>query len=293
MKKNIFLNLILISLGFILFSCSDKLDDPQSTIDADEQRIQRYISDNNLNASRSNSGLYHIVDVDSSMARKPVASDVIEISYKVSLLETGEVFGEQDNYTFQPSVGSFMTGLTEGVLLMGEGGKSTFLVPSHLAFASATGTLGGVFVPENSIVILEIVLKDVRSLAEQEKVEDQIIKDYMTANDLIPTSDSLGVYRIVVQQGGTNRPQDLEKISVSYSGKVLNGEPFDSSEYFPFTVKENSLISGWNIGIAMMHKKEKATIIIPSHLAYGAGGSGSRGNIPPFTPIVFTIEILE
>ena len=186
-----------------------------------------------------------------------------------------------------------MTGLSAGVLLMGEGGKSTFLVPSHLAFGSATGTLGGVFIPENSIVILEVELKDVRSLTEQEQVEDEIIKSYITNNDLTTTSDSLGVYRIILEDGDTTRFTDLENITVSYSGSVLNGEVFDSSENFSFILNGTNLISGWNIGVGMMHKKEKALIIIPSHRAYGASGSGSTGSIPPFTPIIFTIEILN
>lgn len=292
MKKNIFLNLVLLSLAFISFSCSDKFDDPQDTTTADEERIKRYISENNLNASRTNSGLYHVIEVDSSSGRMPVASDVIELSYTVSLLETGEVFGEQETYTFQPKVGSFMSALTQGVLLMGEGGKSTFLVPSHLAFGAASGTLGGVFVPENSIVILEVILKDIRSLQEQEVLEDRVIKDYMLAKNLTADSDSLGVYRVVLVQGDSTRAENLENISVSYSGSVLNGDFFDSSEEFAFIVSTNNLIQGWNIGIAMMHKKEKALIIVPSHLAYGAKGSGNQGRIPPFTPIIFTIEML-
>ena len=101
------------------------------------------------------------------------------------------------------------------------------------------------------------------------------------------------MYRVVLEQGDTTRFTNLESINVAYSGNVLNGGVFDSSENFSFILNATNVIGGWNIGVGMMRKKEKALIIIPSHHAYGATGSGSQGSIPPFTPIIFTIEILQ
>ena len=41
----------------------------------------------------------------------------------------------------------------------------------------------------------------------------------------------------------------------------------------------------------MMKKGGKATLLIPSHLAYGERGAGEL--IPPFTPLVFEVELVD
>ena len=44
--------------------------------------------------------------------------------------------------------------------------------------------------------------------------------------------------------------------------------------------------------IAKMHEGDKALVIIPSELAFGAEGS-VEGIVPPFTPVVFEIELIN
>jgi hypothetical protein len=50
------------------------------------------------------------------------------------------------------------------------------------------------------------------------------------------------------------------------------------------------MIPGFEEGIKMIGKGGKAKIYIPYHLAYGAQGNP---RIPPYTDIVFEIEILN
>ncbi|MCP9765741.1 hypothetical protein EGI31_22630 [Lacihabitans soyangensis] len=47
--------------------------------------------------------------------------------------------------------------------------------------------------------------------------------------------------------------------------------------------------SGIYRGISKLRKGEKARIIFPSSIGYGTNGSGS---IPPYTPLIFDIEVL-
>jgi FKBP-type peptidyl-prolyl cis-trans isomerase len=76
---------------------------------------------------------------------------------------------------------------------------------------------------------------------------------------------------------------------------LFDGTVFDSSsnrnQAFEFTLGEGRVIKGWDEGIAMMNAGGKATLIIPSNLAYGDRGSGQR--IPPYSPLVFEVELQE
>jgi FKBP-type peptidyl-prolyl cis-trans isomerase len=81
---------------------------------------------------------------------------------------------------------------------------------------------------------------------------------------------------------------------VHYTGRLLDGTKFDSSidrgEPVEFTISENELIGGWVQGLQMMKKGGKAQLIVPSSLAYGPQG---QRNIPPYSPLVFDIELLD
>ncbi|KZP22062.1 peptidyl-prolyl cis-trans isomerase, partial [Athelia psychrophila] len=51
------------------------------------------------------------------------------------------------------------------------------------------------------------------------------------------------------------------------------------------------VIKGWDEGLQGMCLNEKRTITIPSDMAYGSRGFGSV--IPPNSPLVFTVELVE
>jgi FKBP-type peptidyl-prolyl cis-trans isomerase len=68
----------------------------------------------------------------------------------------------------------------------------------------------------------------------------------------------------------------------------LSETSFDSGS-FSVVIGSNSTIAGFSEGISKLKKGEKAKIILPSTIGYGSKGSGS---IPPFTPLIFDIEIL-
>lgn len=85
-----------------------------------------------------------------------------------------------------------------------------------------------------------------------------------------------------------------QKVSVLYTGQLLNGQVFDATskrgnQPYVFTLGAGQVITGWDLGVALMHKGDKARLLIPSGLAYGAG----YGAIPPNTPLLFTIKVVD
>lgn len=106
------------------------------------------------------------------------------------------------------------------------------------------------------------------------------------------TRTGLGYIDIVVGTGAT--PKTGDKVTVHYTGYLIDGKKFDSSvdrkEPFTFTLGVGQVIKGWDEGVATMNVGGKRKLIIPSTLGYGSRGAG--GVIPPNAELIFDVELL-
>ncbi len=83
-------------------------------------------------------------------------------------------------------------------------------------------------------------------------------------------------------------------VTVHYTGKLENGETFDSSvdgEPFTFQLGVSQVIPGWQEGVAGMSEGGKRTLTIPPELGYGKAGRPPV--IPRNSTLIFDIEVLE
>ncbi len=112
-------------------------------------------------------------------------------------------------------------------------------------------------------------------------------------NSAYKTTNSGLQYRILVKTEG-QMPEKGERVKVHYTGKLEDGTKFDSSldrgEAFTFELGAGRVIKGWDEGIALLHKGEKATFIIPPELGYG---SRNMGSIPPNSTLIFDVELVD
>ncbi|MCI0749623.1 MAG: FKBP-type peptidyl-prolyl cis-trans isomerase [Nevskiales bacterium] len=99
-------------------------------------------------------------------------------------------------------------------------------------------------------------------------------------------------YEMLVEGSGF-MPKPDDEVTVHYKGAFLNGEEFDSSyargEAVTFPL--NNVIPGWVEGLQLMKTGGKAKLYIPSSLAYGESGAGSK--IGPNETLIFEIELLK
>jgi FKBP-type peptidyl-prolyl cis-trans isomerase FkpA len=98
----------------------------------------------------------------------------------------------------------------------------------------------------------------------------------------------------ILQQGNGAGAKIGDRVTVNYVGTLQNGTKFDSSidrgQPFPFTLGQNSVIKGWELGVVGMNVGEKRRLTIPPELAYGSQGSGAT--IPPNATLIFEIDLL-
>jgi peptidylprolyl isomerase len=80
-------------------------------------------------------------------------------------------------------------------------------------------------------------------------------------------------------------------VTVHYAGVFLDGSTFDASfGASPATFPLDQVIPGWTEGIPGMKVGGRRLLVIPSDLAYGSAG---RPGIPPDTPLVFVVDLLD
>lgn len=134
--------------------------------------------------------------------------------------------------------------------------------------------------------------------ATQNKKDEVVIQDYLKKNNLTPTGKTPGgVYYIVTQAGAGAKPKPGQTVSVQYRGTLLDGKEFDSSaksgqgKPFTYPLGRGQVIPGWDEGMAMLSKGAKATLLIPSSLAYGE--RGSLPAIPANSPLRFEVELVD
>jgi FKBP-type peptidyl-prolyl cis-trans isomerase FklB len=86
-----------------------------------------------------------------------------------------------------------------------------------------------------------------------------------------------GLQYKITQEGTGASPDGNDKVTVHYTGKLLDGTKFDSSvdRGQPATFGLNQVIKGWTEGLQYLKEGGKAIYYIPYDLAYGPNGSRS------------------
>ncbi len=103
-----------------------------------------------------------------------------------------------------------------------------------------------------------------------------------------------GLRYIITEKGkGKRSPVWGQKVTVHYTGTLLNGKIFDSSVQrgTPAQFKIGEVIEGWNEALLAMHEGEKRTLIIPPDLGYGV--QGYPGVIPPDSYLIFDVHLIS
>ncbi len=146
---------------------------------------------------------------------------------------------------------------------------------------------------EEAQKLINDYLQDLQSKAEAaSRAEGAKFLEENGKKENVKTTAS-GLQYVVEKEGTGAQPTAQDEVTVHYTGKLLNGQVFDSSvnRGEPATFPLNRVIPGWTEGVQLMKEGAKYTFFIPSDLAYGP--QGVPGAIPPHSTLIFDVELIK
>ena len=140
--------------------------------------------------------------------------------------------------------------------------------------------------------------KEEKMMAErsaQGKVAKETGEQYLAANaknEGVVTLPS-GLQYKVLREGNGKKPKATDQVVCHYEGFLVDGTVFDSSYQRgePATFALNQVITGWTEGLQLMQEGAKYRFFIPWRLGYGESGAGTL--IPPYSALIFDVELKE
>jgi FKBP-type peptidyl-prolyl cis-trans isomerase len=287
------------------------IESPAELMKKEEDALKKYIEEKKITVTPQPSGLYYI----ETLAGKGAKIDTgvwVKANFKVALIDGKQIFSTEERgepREFEYGKRTDTEGFEEGVSKMLKGGKATLIVPSKLAFGEAgRGTL----VPPYATVIYDVEIVDIQSKADHDKsladkkkaetaklesnkkLEKEHMNKYLADHKITAKPTPSGLIYVEKVKGSGARAAAGKKVKVHYTGTLLDGTKFDSSrdrnQPFEFELGKGQVIKGWDEGIALMNVGGKATLVIPSSIAYG---ERDMGKIAPYSTLVFDVELLE
>ena len=282
-------------------------------------KIQAYLAKNKVTVAPSDSGVY-LITQNPGTGRAIQKTDFVKINLTVSSIEGKKIFSTLDRnqpITFEYGQPFDTRGFDEAIGKMKKGSKATVVVPSKMGFGAKgrKDQTGADIITPYSPVVYDIEVLDLKTKAENEKAQKEavanakkaadeamakepvLIQQYLKDNKITAKPTASGLYYVEKVKGNGPLAKAGNKVKVHYTGKLFSGKVFDSSltrkpvQPYEFTLGQHQVIPGWDEGIALMSAGGKATLIIPSKLAYGAQGAGS--DIPAYSPLVFDVELVS
>lgn len=259
---------------------------------------------------KTESGLEYKIIKDEKGGVLPKEGDIVSFHLFMHLgdsvwVDTRKMNNNQPIETPLPPP-SFKGDWVEGLKLLTAGDSAEFLIPIDTLKKLSGGQLPewmkagqklSVNVKLVSVKSQEEARKEQEQMSEkQNAIDEGILQDYFTANNLKPNKSPGGVYYIVEKEGTGPSPVRGQQVTINYTGKTLDGNTFDSNtdpkfghvEPLSFVIGRGGMIPGFEEGVSVLKKGDKAKIFIPSAMAYGPA---NQPGIPANSVLMFDIEV--
>ena len=257
----------------------------------------------------TDNGLYYrfYLEADGDL---PNVGELVELMLACTVNDTFTIIPASKNIILLAEP-AFKTDFMEGIAMMHRGDSASFIVnidstfkyvfrvpelPSEFNSSDVMRFDVKVndFYPESEYVKKMVESMKMRYPEETEKADAEM-QLYFAENDIVAEPTASGLYYVMTQEGNGEMPVAGANVKVHYTGMLLDGNVFDSSiergEPIEVPIGMGYVIPGWDEGIMMMSKGEQGVLYIPYYLGYGDRGAGP--DIPPFSNLIFELELID
>lgn len=302
-RKTIVSISIALLTGAGLLACKDTYVDPAVTAATENDiTIQQYNTAEKINATKTASGLYYVINTANPTGKLPAIGDEVAFTYKLSSLQHTVLDStRKDTLVYSLfGLGVLQAGLEEGLGLMHVGESATLLVPSSLAFGSRVIIPTSTSATSTTLASYSPVRFDVNLVAS--RTEDEQIDQFVADSNLVVTEKTTTGLRLIKTKDNPSGQvvANGQTVVVKYTGKHIRSTTAFSSGTTTVIVGKNQIISGGGVdeGLRKLKVGEQARLIFPSSLGYGITGlrNQTQNNsyiIPPYSPLVYDVQIVS
>jgi FKBP-type peptidyl-prolyl cis-trans isomerase FkpA len=270
-------------------------------LERDIEAIDQYLADRNITAIKDTTGVRYVINQLGTGIKPAVSESCVNVTYSGKLMTDGTVFDSNATGMKTP-LAYLIPGWQVVLQKVPQGSKVTMYIPSGYAY----GASGSSSIPANANLIFDIELLNVYVFNktglycyddplisdEAQNAKDFVIVDqYLSSKGITAQVDPAGVRYVITSLGTGAKPTSANCIKATYTGRLLSdGSAFDQN-LVGFKAPLVGLIKGWQSSLALFPKGTKATLYIPSRLAYGPYSPSSK--IPANANLIFDIELLD
>ncbi len=277
MKKLSFIATLCMVAAVILSSCGDK-------------KYKGY--------KQADNGVWYKVVEKGTGTTTPQVGDFIYIVASYTSSNDSIPAFEEKEMTDVMHEHAFAGDIYDAYSIMHEGDKMEFVIKAdsfYMAMGATAENLKELGITEEDVMYFTIKMTKIKTVAQFEAEEAEALKAYVTNNNVTVEPTESGLYYMETQAGKGELATEGKTITMNYVGKFLDGTTFDSSidrgEPMTFVLGQQPFIPGFEEAVRMMNAGCKATVIMPSSIAYGP--SNPYSPIPPFTTLVFDLEMIS
>lgn len=197
---------------------------------------------------------------------------------------------EQKSYNVGVTLGASLIKIKENFgeeLLIGKELNTDLLIQSMISSILKKEPL-----IENTENYINSKEKNAKEVLQQKRIEEG--SKFLAENKTKAGVHNLpsGLQYKIVEEGTGVKPTKSDRVTVHYEGRLLDGTVFDSSykRGEPMTFGVTQVIKGWTEALQIMPEGSKWTVYIPYDMAYGERGAGK---IPPYSTLIFDIELIK
>jgi FKBP-type peptidyl-prolyl cis-trans isomerase len=240
---------------------------------------------------------------------KPVAGDLIKTvlvytNHRDSVIYDSRISRPEN--VMELLAPTFKGGLEEGMLMMAVGDSAIFRVSADSIYTKTFKAAMPRYVKKGTKMTFRIKLLGVkpkelietRTPEEIERdnearrlAEPDRIKEFVNLNGIAIAPEESGLYYLEREAGKGLAVSTSSKVKVTYHCTTLDGVTIDKqSNPIEIDMSQGKITKGMEEGLLKMSMGTKATLIIPSALAFGKRKIAS---VQPYTTLIYDIEVVE